>query len=83
MDNESLASELLHELKATSKRWFMAFIIVVVLWFTTIGIFIWYVSLPTDSVVIEQESENASYNGIIGGDYNGSPTESGLQEESD
>ena len=45
---EKLATELLHEIKAQSKRWFIAFLVVLVLWFSTIGIFIWYVSLPTE-----------------------------------
>ena len=34
-DRESLASELLHEVKATSKRWFMLFIICLIMLFAT------------------------------------------------
>ena len=68
----SLATELLHEVKASAKRWFIAFIIVLCLWFATIGVFVWYISLPvevTDSV--EQQSDNNSNNYVVGGDYNG------------
>ena len=76
MESEKLATELLHEVKAHAKRWFIAFMIVLVLWFATIGVFIWYISLPTEtSTVIEQESDDGSLNQVIGGDYNGIKTE--------
>ena len=72
MDNQkievTLASELLHELKATSKRWFIAFCIMVVIEFATIAGFMWYMSLPVDELTIENESGNANY---IGDDLNG------------
>ena len=68
MDNETLASELLHELKQSNKRWFYAFIIVLVLWFATIGGFLWYAGLPTEEVTMDNDSGNTSY---IGNDMNG------------
>lgn len=72
MDNQkievTLASELLHELKATSKRWFIAFCIMVVLEFATIAGFMWYMSLPADELTIENDDGNANY---IGNDLNG------------
>ena len=71
MNNESLATEILHELKATSRRWFIAFITVLLLWFATIAGFLWYISLPVEElsdVEIENTSGNASY---IGRDLNG------------
>lgn len=68
MDNEKLATELLHELKASATRWFYAFIIVLVLWFATIAGFLWYISLPVEETVIENESGNAAY---VGNDMNG------------
>lgn len=67
MNEESLATELLHELKATSKRWFIAFVVVLILWFATIGAFLWYISLPVEhygeSVSIENDDGNANYAG--------------------
>lgn len=42
----TLATDLLHELKQSSRRWFIAFIVTLTLWFATIGIFIWYITLP-------------------------------------
>lgn len=65
----TFATELLREVKATSKRWFIAFIVVLVLWFATIGGFITYLSLPVeDSISVENEDGNANY---IGNDLNG------------
>lgn len=66
-----LATELLHELKSSAKRWFIAFIVVLVLWFSTIGVFIWYITLPTEEVTIENDDGNANY---IGNDMNGDIT---------
>lgn len=75
MENESLATELLHEIKAQAKRWFIAFIIVLVLWFATIGAFLWYISLPVEEYTVEQTADDYSDNQIIGGDYIGGKTE--------
>ena len=59
---DKLATELLHEVKTSAKRWFIAFISVLVLWFFTIGIFMWYLSLPTEeTAVVENEDGNANY----------------------
>ena len=63
--NETLASELLHELKQTSKRWFIAFLIVVALWFATIAGFVWYISLPVDVSTIEMETDSESNANLI------------------
>lgn len=81
MNSETLATEILHELKTSSKRWFIAFITVLMLWFATIGAFLWYISLPVEEYDIVQDSTDRSFN-IVGGDYNGIQAESELQEES-
>lgn len=76
MENETLATELLKELKANGKRWFRAFIIMVALEVATIIGFLWYISLPVEEYsMIEQESDNASRNFVIGGDNYGGETE--------
>lgn len=76
MENESLATELLHEIKSQAKRWFIAFMIVLLLWFATIGAFLWYISLPVEEIsTIEQNADDYSDNQIIGGDYIGGKTE--------
>lgn len=74
MDNVTFATEMIDELKATSKRWFVLFLVVLFLWFATIGLFVWYISLPSEDVEIEQAADNDSYNQVIGGDYVGSET---------
>ena len=58
MENESLATELLHEIKSQAKRWFIAFIIVLLLWFATIGAFLWYISLPVEEYTVEQTADD-------------------------
>ena len=65
---EKMATELLREIKAQSKRWFIAFIAMTVLEVATIAGFLWYVSLPIEEVTIESEDGNANY---IGNDLNG------------
>ena len=73
-----LATELLHEVKAQAKRWFIAFLVMIGLEIATIGGFMWYISLPVEEIMIEQESDNNSSNEVIGGDYNGGKTDSQL-----
>ena len=68
MDNETLATELLKEQKANAKRWFIAFLVVLSLWFATIGGFIIYLCLPDEVTAVESEQGNANY---IGNDLSG------------
>lgn len=73
MDNESLALELLHEVKASAKRWFIAFCVMVGVEIATIIGFLWYISLPVEEVSVyeqtgEQTNTNTSeFNQTIGG----------------
>lgn len=73
-ENMSLATELLHEVKASAKRWFIAFIIMVVVEVLTIAGFLWYISLPTEEVSYYEQAgeqvdtENSDFNQTIGGD---------------
>ena len=71
MEHETLASELLHEVKAASKRWFIAFLIMVILEASTIFAFVWYITLPVDEFTVEDVNQQADFAGrnvIIGGD---------------
>lgn len=64
MDNISLSKELLDELKISAKRWFIAFLIMVVVEVLTIGGFLWYISLPIDETAYyEQEASQDSGEG--------------------
>ena len=80
-DRETLASEMLREIKATNKRLFIALVLVLALWFATIGGFIIYLSLPVEEVSVSQEVDGDT-NRLIGiGDNYGSETDSNLSQE--
>ena len=76
MDKEgmTLATEILAEVKASARRWFIAFVIMVIIEAATIAGFLWYISLPVDETVsVENDDGNANYIGgdVDGGIYNG------------
>lgn len=75
MNNETLATELVKEAKVNAKRWFIAFLVVLGLWFATIGGFIIYQSLPEEISAVEQTVESSHDNNLVGGDYYVSPSE--------
>lgn len=71
MDGEepTLATEILQELKASARRWFIAFLVMLGIEVATIGGFLWYISLPVDETVsVENDEGNANY---VGGDVVG------------
>lgn len=71
MDTEgmTLASEILAELKASARRWFIAFLVMLGIEVATVAGFLWYISLPVDETVqVENEDGNANY---VGGDVRG------------
>ena len=65
---ETLATELLREVKASGKRWFIAFIVMVLLEISTIAGFMAYLGMPVEEVTIENDDGNANY---ISNDLNG------------
>ena len=70
-NNETLASELLKELKVTSKRWFLLFIITLFLLFITNVIWLYAWNLPTE------ETTSTSYDIQSEDDGNAIDSESG------
>lgn len=72
MDKEgtTLATEIFRELKASARRWFIAFCIMCGIEVATVGGFLWYISLPVDeTVTVENDEGNANYiGGNVGGD---------------
>ena len=77
MDEEgsTLATEILQELKASARRWFIAFLVMLGLELATIAGFLWYISLPVDEMVeIENDDGNANY---VGGDVDGNINNNG------
>ena len=84
--NETLATEMLKEIKATSRRWFIAFCIMVGLELATIIGFMWYITLPVEETTYEQtvdDIDSSDVRQVIGGDEDGqSETEGDTEEES-
>ena len=79
---ETLATEMLREVKAHGKRWFIIALVELFIILSVVGLFIWYITLPGAEYDIEQAADENSYNQIIGGDYNGSVSEDQLQKTS-
>ena len=81
MDEEgtTLASEILAELKASAKRWFIAFLVMLGIEVATIAGFLWYISLPVDESVNSQTIDDVNAGGEIlqriGDDYGTSDTD--------
>lgn len=44
MEEESLAMSLLKDYKKNNKRMFALLVIILILWFATIGSFVWYIN---------------------------------------
>lgn len=66
-DQESLASELLHEVKATSKRWFILFIICLIMLFVTNLAWLYAWNLPDEETTTEITSDNGSNANYVDG----------------
>ena len=81
-ENKTLATELLHEVKASAKRWFIIAIVELCVMVAIIAGFLWYITLPIEEYTIEQEATDRSFNIINGGEFNGSETEDNIQTES-
>ena len=73
MENQPLATELIKELKAQSKRWFVIAVTELGIIIIIVVAFLWYLTLPVDQVSIDSEDGNATYIGrdLKGGLYNG------------
>ena len=77
-DGTTLATEIFRELKASARRWFIAFMVMLFAEVATVAGFLWYISLPVDETVqIENDKGNANYVGGNAGDiYNAEQEES-------
>lgn len=67
----TLATEMLRELKANSKRWFIIAIIELLIIIGITGIFVWYINQPIEEVITyeqdaDTEGENSPINQYIG-----------------
>lgn len=82
MDSEgtTLATEIFKELKASARRWFIAFLVMVGVEICTVAGFLWYISLPMDEYTVDQDTDNGGYNYAVGGDYTNGATADIVQE---
>lgn len=72
MENESLAKTLIHDLKDTNKRQFIITIIILCMWFATIGGFIYYISTSGNEIITETADTGEGGNACVGDNcYNG------------
>ena len=72
MEEKSLAMELLQDMKKTNKRMF-ALLVIILLWFATIGCFIWYINqfdFVTETTTLDGDGTN-NYIGNDGSITNG------------
>lgn len=65
MEGDNLATELLHEIKRTSKRNFILFIITLVMLFVTNALWLYAWTLPVEETTITQKSEDNGSNHYI------------------
>lgn len=78
----NLAMELLAELKRQSKRWMIAFFVVLSLWAATIGGFVWFLNqYEFESYTQDGSGYNNINTGTQGDVLNGTDLQSGEKEE--
>ena len=76
-EQTSFAMELLKGYSSQAKRWFIACMVILVLWFSTIGAFVWYLNqydFESYETIIEQDASDGGDTNYIGNDgdiYNG------------
>lgn len=82
MDSEgtTLATEIFKELKASARRWFIAFLVMIVVEVCTVAGFLWYISLPTEEYYVDQDTDTGGDNYAVGGDYSYGTTEDNVPE---
>lgn len=64
------AQELLHILKTQNKRMFIALVIVLFMWFTSIGLFIYYIKTTGYEIITETAETDDGGNACIGDNCN-------------
>lgn len=67
-ENTNLALELLHEVKKSTKRYFILFVLTIVLLFTSNLIWLCAWCLPAEETEVTQDTEDNGVNNYIGKD---------------
>lgn len=66
MEEKSLAWELLQDSKKANKRMFIVILVILVMWFVTIGLFVYYVNTTGYEVVTETADTEGEGNACVG-----------------
>jgi hypothetical protein len=73
LKEKSFAMELLQDAKKTNKRMFIIIIVILTMWFSSIGFFIYYIKTTAYEVVTETaevENEDGNANACVGDNCN-------------
>lgn len=70
MEDNSFAMELLSDFKKQNKRQFIIILVILVMWFMSIGIFVYYINTTGYEVVTETAETNDSGNACVGDNCN-------------
>ena len=68
--NQSFAFELLQDARKTNKRQFIIIIIILAMWFASIGLFIYYINTTGYEEITETAETNDSGNACVGDNCN-------------
>ena len=83
-ETTTLATEIFKELRSSSRRWFIAFLVMVGVEICTIGGFLWYISLPIEETTTTQTVEDIDHNSnitqMIGDNYGQGETNSNQEK---
>lgn len=66
LKEQSLAMELLKDYKKTNKRLFIVILVILSMWFITIGLFIYYINTTGYEVVTETADTEGEGNACVG-----------------
>ena len=82
MDKEgtTLATEIFTELKASARRWFIAFLVMCAIEACTVAGFLRYISLPVEEYTVDQDTDSGGDNYAVGGDYTYGTAAGNIQE---
>lgn len=70
LQEKSLAKELLEDVKKTNKRMFIIIIIILIMWFASIGLFIYYINTTGFETITETAETTDSGNACVGDNCN-------------
>jgi len=75
VEEQTLATELLHEIKMSARRWFIIAVTELILILGLAGALVYYMSTPVEDVQMNNQEGNANY---IGDDLEGDLINNGI-----